>query len=106
MGHHQVAFASRPKFVYARGTDFPLVGLGTLFASSEIAGLTLDIVLPKKLVKQLQQSAGWTLQAADDARIHAELPIQLASHEHTNRSNERLTRHLETPIVDTQRDEA
>jgi hypothetical protein len=68
MGHRQVAFESRPKFVHARGTDFRLVGLGTLFASSDTAGLTLDIVLPKKLIKQLQQNAGWTLQAADNAR--------------------------------------
>jgi hypothetical protein len=63
-GHYKLVFASaRPTFVHTRATDIPVVGVGTIFASSREAGLTMDIVLPSHMIKQLARERTWALTA-------------------------------------------
>ena len=59
-GHHQLVFATaRPTFIHARPTDAPLVGAGMIFSAAGATGLTIDIVLPSKLVESLARERSW-----------------------------------------------
>jgi hypothetical protein len=53
-GYHKLAFESAaPLLNHVRATDVPLVGLGTILASSGGTGLAVDIVLPSKVIERL-----------------------------------------------------
>lgn len=58
-----VFVTTEPAFVHARATDVPLVGTGIIFPSPGATGLTLDIVLPAKVVERLADDSSWAQPA-------------------------------------------
>jgi hypothetical protein len=67
--------ATQPRFVHVRASDVPLVGTGMIFPSPDAAGLTIDIVLPAKVVVRLAEDPSWL----HPSPVPGPAPIQEAS---------------------------